>query len=118
MNVDERIAKLPKWVKEHITTLERRAKKAELTLKEYSDDQTPSKVWYWGDLLSDSIHFVQSERITIGHADVVLDVNMYEEDQIQLSWRPSGRGYSQGDICFIPSSYQQARLVNPKNASL
>lgn len=113
----ERIAKLPKWVQEHITTLERRAKKAEQTLEEYEDDQTPSKVWH-GDLLGNSKHFVQSDKITIDHADVTLDVGLFEDDRIQLSWRPSGKWHQSGDICFIPTSYQQARLVNPKNANL
>lgn len=114
---DARIAKLPKWAQEHIVKLGRRADEAEKTLSGYEDDQTPSKVWH-GDLRNDSKHFVQTSRITVEHADVILEVNMYEDDRIRLSWRPSGEGYHHGDICFIPSSYQQARLVNPKNASL
>jgi hypothetical protein len=116
--VDKRIAKLPKWVQEHINTLECRAKKAELTLKEYVDDQTLSKISYDNSINEPETKYVQTDKITVDHADVVLDINLHDDDRIRLSWRPSGKWHQSGDICFIPSSYQQARLVNPKNASL
>jgi hypothetical protein len=117
MTDKQRIVKLPKWAQDHITRLERRADGAENLLSEYVDDQTPSKVWH-EDLLAGSKQYVQTRKVIIEHADVILEVNTYDDDRIQLTWRPSGEGYHHGDICFIPTSYQQARLVNPKNASL
>ncbi len=108
------ISKLPKWAQDRFATLTRKAQRAEKVLSEYVADQTPSEVWHEN---SDSKQFVQTDKITIEHADVILEVTLFEDDPIKLSWRPSGKGHHLGDICFIPTAYQQARLVNPKNAS-
>jgi hypothetical protein len=116
---DERIAKLPKWAKAYIQKLERRVTVAEDTLSNYVDDQSPSEMWFEAREYSrETRKYVQTKRITIEHADVALDVSIHENDQIFLSWRPGGSDIAMGDICFIPSAYQQARLVNPKNACL
>lgn len=111
---DDRISKLPKWAQDRFATLTRKAQRAEKKLSEYMDDQTPSKVWH---NTKGSKQFVQTSEITIEHADVILDITLFEDDPIKLSWRPSGKGHHLGEICFIPTAYQQARLVNPKNAS-
>jgi hypothetical protein len=90
---DDRITKLPKWAQDRFATLTRKAHRAEQKLSEYMDDQTPSKVWH-ENFTSGSKQFVQTEKITIEHADVVLDVTLFEDEPIKLSWRPSGGGFA------------------------
>lgn len=116
---DERIARLPKWAQAHITKLQRERDSADAALHKMLDEQTPSKISYQNshDMFGAPC-FVQASKISIAHADVNLDVTLHDEDQIFLSWRPAGKNFAMGDICFIPTSYQQARLVHPKNASL
>jgi len=117
INERERLAKLPKWAQQRISDLERHVEKCEDALAQFEHTQTKSKVFY--DFQTQTTRYrsyVPADKITFEHADVILEVSLHEDDRINLSWRPSGRGYNLGDICFIPHAFQQARLVNPKNS--
>jgi hypothetical protein len=112
----EQIAKLPKWAREHIENLERDALVATSRLDDMLDSQTPSPI-YHEDMVSRggefkfSKHFVQARDLTFTHAGVALAVRLHRDDAIELSWGPE-TVHGLGDICFIPSAYQQARLTN------
>lgn len=112
----EQIAKLPKWAREHIEHLARRADDTQTMIHQILDDQTKSKIST--DIYADGafckVYFNASEQLHIEHAGVFLKVNLRTEDRIELQW--STHEFGLGDCCFIPSSYQQARLVHPEQA--
>lgn len=117
---DERIAKLPKWAQEHLRDLTRERDNAEKKLAAYIDDQTESRI-YFTDRDGNKVYLNEeaSERLTIVSqcGRVHLRVTNYHDDRIELSWTGGRDEYGMGDIAFIPTSYQQARLVHPANTS-
>lgn len=120
----EQIAKLPKWAQRHISSLSRERVAAVEALKKATDNQTESNVWTWdfvntGEKGGDAYvkTYFQCDRLEIEAAGVRLSIDgWYTNEEIRLSWRPAGEGHLIGDICFIPTTYQQAKLVHPKNS--
>jgi hypothetical protein len=113
----EQIAKLPKWAQRHIRQLESTTRRALKRLEENEDGQTPSGIWYEDFVFlggENIIHrtYVQSDKLEIEHQGVRLAVTAFGDDPINLRWGPAGSLSAMGDICFIPTSYQQARLTN------
>lgn len=112
----EQIARLPKWARDHIADLERTAADTQREIRGILDNQTESKifsdVYIEGNF--EKVYYNVSEQIHIHHAGVFLKVNFRAEDRIELQW--STHEFGLGDVCLIPTSYQQARLVHPKNA--
>lgn len=116
----EDISKLPKWAQEKIKTLERERENAIRQLNDYLDSQTKSP-FYITDLVSTGeaergpsykTTYIQTNKMTIFHAGVLLDI-LLREGQIDLSW---GGDHSRlHEIAFIPSSHQSARLVSKEN---
>jgi hypothetical protein len=56
--------------------------------------------------------YIQDEQVTFEHAGVRLQVNAYREGEIALTWGPAGSMAGLGDLCFIPTSYQRAKITN------
>jgi len=128
MPTKEQIAKLPKWAQAHISELE--SDKAVLVsqLEKMEADQPATKIWT-DDMVCDGVEsrgpslrrrYFKADRLTICHAGVKLEIHgLYDGGAISLSWRPAGPRdsmYCTGDIFFIPISYQQAKLVCPRES--
>lgn len=115
----EQFSKLPLYVREHIRNLERQRDKAQSELTAYLDDQTESNIWFT-DRDGNKVYISSeaSERLTVRSkcGKVYLGITNYDDDKIKLSWSGGRDEYGMGDVCFIPTSYQQARLVHPSNA--
>ncbi len=115
---DQQREKLPVYVREYIEMLERQRDEARDKLAAVVDNETESNVWY-RDMEGNRFYINGTERLTIRSrcGRVHLGVTNYD-DHIQLSWSGGGDEYGLGDVCFIPTSYQQARIVHPANASV
>jgi hypothetical protein len=121
---DSRFSKLPKWAQDYIKRIERERDVAIRQLNASLDSQTPSAFYFEGRVCTGEDsgptlkrHYVQTHKITVAYQGVVLEVcTRANEDGIDLQWNPgdSEREYS-GDVAFIPSSRQQARLVSKDN---
>jgi len=114
----EQICKLPKWAQSHIRHLKQDRDRALALLDEYHDDQTKTSIWYedmvWLDGGNQLVRkYVQNDKVEFDHAGVHLDVRLRHNDRIELSWRPGGGGHALGELSFVPSSYQAARISNP-----
>jgi len=118
----ERIAKLPVWAREHLASLERERDRAVAAHRAYLDSQTESNIWFRDRETGERIYLNEaaSEKINITSrcGRVHLAVTCYHDDRIELSWSGGQDVYGLGDCCFIPTSYQQARIVHPANASV
>jgi len=115
----EQLEKLPKWAQEYIKDLDRRMIVAERTLKEYTDSQTVSKIFY-DDIVcvgggSPAIlrRYVQSQNIEINHAGVGLRASIFGQESIELSWSNELRGLS--EVAMIPLSFGKLKLVTREN---
>ena len=113
-----KIEKLPKWAQEYIRNIEREREVAVNALNEYVDNQTPSPFFIdemecTGERKGPTIkrRYVQTHKIEIEHQEVSLRIILRDES-IDLQW--SGEKML-GDVAFIPSSYQSARLVSKGN---
>ena len=115
---DAQREKLPKYLRGYIEGVERERDAAVNNLAAYVDDQTESNVWFY-DRDGNKVYLSQdaSERLTVRSkcGKIHLRVNNYRDNCIDLSWCGGKDEYGMGDIAFIPSSYQQARLVAPEN---
>ena len=115
-----RIDTLPKWAQEYISSLKRQKETAVKVLNKAIDDQTPSKIWTERmECLNDGPpnfvkRYFQAENIEIEHKGVKLCITgLYDDkEDIKLAWGPAGSNSRLGDICFVPTAYQQARLTN------
>ncbi len=113
----EQIARLPKWAQEYIEDLDRRTVIAERALKNYTDNQTPSK-FYFDDFLCIgegtpqlSRKYVQTRKITVEHEGIIVDVLLrVDEAGIDISWHSSERLMK--EVAMIPISFQQVKLVS------
>jgi len=113
----EQIERLPKWAQAHIRELERDRRTADEALARYLDDQTPTQVWYEEMLTGLEVtkwpkRYINAHEVRFVNAGVALTVRIpYGGDNIELDWGPE-EGHGLGDLCFIPTSYQQARISN------
>ena len=112
------ITNLPKWAQKHIEDIQRQRDVAVQELNYYVDNQTPSQVWYDDYECTEPgppvmrRKYIQTNRITIGHVGVELDV-LCRENHIDIGWGIENTiGLS--DVIFQPSSFQRARLFLPK----
>lgn len=117
MNIEQdKLDKLPKWAQRHIYNLTRQCDAAVERLHKFEDTQTPSNIWYDDSVYEkgrrDSRQYVQSGRVIVSHKGVELEVSTRSDEGIQLRWGTAGCRHSLGTIAFVPTSYQQARLVN------
>jgi hypothetical protein len=115
----EKIAKLPKWAQEHIADLERRQRNAETHYREYVDSQTPSHIFYEeyvnvGEKSEHFTRFVQTDRITVKHDGVRLDILLRPEDKgIELQWDDENRRCR--EIAMVPTSFQKIKLIRKED---
>jgi hypothetical protein len=117
---DDKIAKLPKWAQDMFRDLQREREVAIRALNEWTDNQTPSPVFIdeleclgeekteRGSPPSRKRRYVQTHRIQIEWAGVVLDVHLRDEG-IALQWGTLDR--SMAEVSMVPRSYQQVTLM-------
>jgi hypothetical protein len=116
------LAKLPKWAQRYIKQVEGEREAAVFRLNQYQDRETPSNIWSTNLTCigekdrgpSITKQYFHATDVEIEHKGVHLTVGgLWNKDAcMTLSWRPAGQGHGMGDIAFVPTSYQQARLVN------
>jgi hypothetical protein len=115
----QQFAKQPAYIREAIEGLIRERDKANDNLAAYMDSQTESNIWFT-DRDGNKVYISAdaSERLTVRSkcGTVYLGITNYDDDKIKLSWSGGRDEYGMGDVCFIPTAYQQARLVHPSNA--
>lgn len=118
------IAKLPKWAREHIKKIERERDTAIRALNEYCNKQTPSPFRVednigTGEKLGGSkkVRYIQTHSIIVENEGVQLRilVRTYQREhkEIELQWgKPN---YATGEVAFIPTTFQAAKLVSKEN---
>lgn len=119
----EQIAKQPKYVRDYIFSLERERANAVREMRRLEAAQEPTKVWTedfenYGESKGCAIvrRYFACDRLEIESGGVRLSVGgLWNDEGIQLSWRPDGPGHPLGDVLFIPTAYQQAKLVALEN---
>ena len=121
----ERIAKLPLWAREHIAELERARQSAVDALAKYvnENDEGP---FVFSEFVSDGekcgpttyTRRVNAYKLDVAHADIHFSLTLADEDAIKIRWSAGKASHSMGDVCFIPESWQQARLVHPNRATI
>lgn len=119
--MDERVAKLPKWAQERMAQLERGRDEMKRLLDEFQRGHQDGKIlisemYHDGDNTQVTDHRLAGHRVEIEHAGCRLSVNVGRDDEIFLSWSAGTGIISLGDCCFIPTGYQQAKLVHPGNS--
>lgn len=111
------IARLPKWAQEHIRDLTRQREVAVKALHDWSDAQSVqpisvSEMECIGPGTPEHFtRYIKGRYVTVKWIGVELNL-LLREDAVQLSWGMTDR--SCGEVAFIPTSFQQARLV-PKD---
>jgi len=121
------IARLPKWVQEHIADIQRQRDVAVRELNRWVDAQTPSPVRvlemvYLGEGAGPSIktRFVQTRTIEVLWKNVYLKVYLAEssaqrQDSIELQWGQGEEMHGSGMAALVPMSFQSALIISPKN---
>lgn len=115
----ERLAKLPRWAREHIEHVEREREVAVRTLDSFRDDQTVSKCYAevydcTGEERGPTnrrVYFNAKESIIVEHAGVKLDVSFYEDDGIGLRFHGE-RCHS--DVAVMPVCHGNIKLQTPE----
>jgi hypothetical protein len=118
---DKQLSKLPKHVQTYIRGLERERDNALEVMRKIEDDQTPTKIRSRDfECLGEQrgptevVRYFDADRLEIEQNGVRLTIDgLWKDDEdICLSWHPSGEGHAMGDIAMIPVSNQRVRLSN------
>ena len=116
----EQIERLPKWAQSHIEQLDQQRRNAIDILERFQDSDKPMMISYEQHQYLDSklqvftrhlnTHQVQFTRDGVS---LVVTLPYYNDNEpgIKLSWGPED-SHGTGDLCFTPTSYQQARITN------
>jgi hypothetical protein len=105
-------ARLPVYAREAIESLIRQRDTAVEKSRQLADTQTPSNIWVedYGAEKGHEREYVQGDSVVFAFANVCLRVAAYR-DNIELSWSEGDAPFGTGEVAFIPTSHQQARLV-------
>lgn len=115
----EQLAKLPKWARESLTSLQRERDIAVRSLNEYVDNQTKSAFYIehmecLGEQVGPSlkVQYVQTRAICCRHKGIELRITAFDtsqsKDSIRLQWYADNRS---DEVAMIPESFQACRLV-------
>ena len=114
----EQIERLPKWAQIHIQDLDQQRRDVVHTLERFQDSDEPTMISYEQGLTIDGdfrffTRHIDAHRVQFISNGVALGVTLPDAvgRGIELSWGPEG-GHGLGDMCFTPTSYQQARITN------
>jgi hypothetical protein len=116
--ITERIAKLPKDIRDYIQNAERERDVAARELKEYTDNQTPSEFsiqeYVNGKFVT---RYIQTNKIEIEAHGVKLVVRVgFDRDKcLNLQWGPAGRLAGTQHVGFAPTSFQAAEIRSKEN---
>jgi hypothetical protein len=118
LTITERIAKLPKDIRDYVQNVERERDISVLSLAKWLDTQTPSGVsieeYENGKFVT---RYIQTDKVEFDVHGVKLVVHIgYGRDKtIKLSWGGSGSQMSLHHVAFVPTSFQQADLIAQEN---
>lgn len=116
--ITERIAKLPKDIRDYVQHIERERDIAVRSLAEWTDKQTPSGVSIQ-EYENGKFHtrYIQTDKVEFDAHGVKLVVHIgYDREKvIKLSWGGEGRHMSLHHVAFVPTSFQQAELIAQEN---
>lgn len=114
----QQIARLPKFAREEIETLQRQRDEAVRRLEEMTDNQKESP-FYREELDTTEapiafriVYYQASNRMMVKHEGVLLQI-ILRDREIVLQWRRPSDAI--GDICFRPTSHQAASLLTKEN---
>ncbi len=113
----EQIGRLPKWAQAHIKQLGRQRQNAIDSLNKFQDSDEPTPVSYeqfkqLGRGSEFLTRHIDTHSVKFTKNGVTLVVTLHDDDRgIALSWGPEG-SHGLGDMCFVPTAYQQARITN------
>ena len=119
----ERFERLPVWAQDHIVQLKREREAALHQLNKHEQQQEESP-FFAESLVCDGergrgpsarkTYYKTDGVLYAQHAGITLRISVVYEDRIELSWS-EGTMHTLGEVAFIPSSHQQARLVHRDN---
>lgn len=112
----EQIAKLPKWAREHIETLERDRDSAHRVLKQFTDKQLVSPFFYEEAVYNRAEYsgpkfvrrYIDTHRVSIKHQDVLVEIvlpnGVQGREGIEVNWRYVGHERGNGVGLFPTAS--------------
>lgn len=117
----ERLARLPQWVQEHITNIQRQRDVAIRALNEFQDQQTPSAFYVddgvsTGEQKGPSVKrlYVQTHKLTVEFKGVLLEIYTRPDERgIDLGWTDVKQGMS--DVSMSPTSRNSVQLISKQN---
>lgn len=118
----EQFDKLPKFAQAYIRDIEREREEAISNLNSWIDTQTP-KPFFVEEMLSlgEGVgspsfkkRYVEGRWMIVRHAGVEMKITLRDR-QIDLSWGSDRR--DMGVAAFIPTSFQQARIMTLEEAA-
>ena len=109
----QQFAKQPVYIREAIEKLIRERDRAVEDARRVKDTQTVTDCWVedYGAEPGRRREYVQGDSVVFVKGGVCLKVCLHRKDAIELSWSEGDAPYGTGEVAFIPTSHQQARLV-------
>jgi hypothetical protein len=117
--LEDRIAKLPAWVREHIEMLERQREEAVRKLVHFTEEQKPQP-FYVEDMVcltkgapQRMRRYVHAYRLNFNHRGLTFSLTM-RDDGVTLQYGQEG---GLRDIMCQPTSYQSFNLKYPESGT-
>lgn len=115
---EQQLDRLPKYAQEYIKDLERTVETAEAKLDQYVNVNNHGSFAVQELVcLTENRSLerkIDAYRMRVEHADIHLEVSIGHDDCIDLRWTAGSDRYGLGDVAFIPTSYQNAKLIHPR----
>lgn len=120
--LQDKIAKLPKWAQGHITQIERQRDAAIDTLNRSIDNQTETDIWFFEHLCTGEggtrgpirkKFYVPNHCIEIDFEGVRCTVLLREGSGIDITYNSSERHMA--EVALVPRSYQQIYLISKQH---
>jgi hypothetical protein len=120
------MATLPHWAQAYIQKLTREREEALRALREWSDSQTPSPIYIDEFVLTGEggrgpttkRRYITTDQLEVEHTNIHLRILLRQQGdngpaRIELQW--SAIRPPLGHVGFIPSGFQAADLIAPKD---
>lgn len=113
---EQQFNKQPAYVRAYIKQLRRENEQLTKGLREMIEKSPETNVWHRGRDLDEEYNiYVPTNRVTISSQDRTVGITVTSEPKcVFLSWFGS-REWDMKECAFVPSAYQQARLVSKGN---
>jgi len=113
---EEQFYRLPVYAQRYLKNLEDKNRRLTESLKKVVEKSEETCVWHCGrDLDEDYNIYVPTNRVTVVSEDKTAGITVTSERNcVFLSWH-GGKAWDMKEVAFVPSAYQQARLVSKGN---